>query len=305
MVRDDRSFPSYPTFSPMVTRPALPVLIAVCLALVAAPFPGIDGFGGLPPAGASTATPGGSPAPRSAPPPDDRRVSVASGPRLGPLAPVVGPVLGVVASSSATAAAAVPAVPVAPPVTAPSPPVPPPPAVPLPVAPPPVPGPAPAPPVAPNVTVDPAGGDWLRRRAEDTLAYVAYPWRRLGYGVVFGAARPGLRARTLLAERRIEVYPRRGDTARRTAFDLAHEVAHAFDFSRATWAARDRWHAARGLDPAAPWFGCNACADLATPAGDFAESFADWQVPGGDFRSTMGPPPDDGQRALLIELTTL
>ncbi|MFP5375793.1 MAG: hypothetical protein ACLGIO_03290, partial [Acidimicrobiia bacterium] len=156
---------------------------------------------------------------------------------------------------------------------------------------------------APAVEVDPAGGEWLRRRAADALALVGYPWRELGYDVAFGTARAGLRARTLLRERRIEVNARPGDPARQTAFDLAHEVAHAFDFERGTWAARSRWQQARGIDPALAWFGCNACPDLATPAGDFAESFAAWQVPGGAFRSTLGPPPDAAQRALLAELT--
>jgi hypothetical protein len=99
------------------------------------------------------------------------------------------------------------------------------------------------------------------------------------------------------------VYARASDPVDQTAFDVAHEVAHAFDFSRGTWADRERWQAARGLDPALAWFGCNACADLATPAGDFAESFAAWQVPGGDFASTLGPPPDDSQRALIAGLT--
>lgn len=80
-------------------------------------------------------------------------------------------------------------------------------------------------------------------------------------------------------------------------------MAHAFDFERGTGAARSRWRQARGIDPALAWFGCNACTDLSMPAGDFAESFAAWQVPGGAFGSTLGPPPDHAQRALLAELT--
>ncbi len=57
--------------------------------------------------------------------------------------------------------------------------------------------------------------------------------------------------------------------------------------------------------PDLPWFGCNACDDLGTPAGDFAESFAAWQVPSGDFSSRLGPPPDAVQRDLLERLTGL
>lgn len=39
------------------------------------------------------------------------------------------------------------------------------------------------------------------------------------------------------------------------------------------------------------------------PTGDFAESFAAWQVPGGAFGSALGPPYDGAQRALLAEPT--
>lgn len=61
---------------------------------------------------------------------------------------------------------------------------------------------------------------------------VPYPWAALGYEAVFLHAQPGLRGRTMLRDQRIEIYVRRSDTARRTAFDLAHEIAHAFDFTR-------------------------------------------------------------------------
>lgn len=134
---------------------------------------------------------------------------------------------------------------------------------------------------------------------------ISYPWPLLGYDIVFDTGRAGIRARVLLAERRIEVYVRPTDSARQTAFDLAHEMAHAFDFRFGTRPLRALWQEARHIDARQPWFGCNACDDLATPAGDFAESFAAWQVPGGDYRSRLGPPPDGTQKALLNQLTSL
>ena len=152
----------------------------------------------------------------------------------------------------------------------------------------------------PLLLEDPA----LRRRADEVVALIAYPWGELGYEALFLPARPGMRARTLLKERRIEIYVRFSDPPRRTAFDLVHEIAHAFDFTWGSPVMRARWQQARDLTDRA-WFGCNACDDLATPAGDFAESFAAWQVPGGGFSSQLGPPPTAGHQALLAELTLL
>lgn len=298
-----------------MVNPALPLLVSVAIALLAAPFPEV-GSAGLPPA---SGTPVGAPVPdRGLPAPPARGPAVASarsGPVLGPLPALVAPELGRAGISSAVVPAAPPVAGTpGPPIGLPVIPVPVPALLPAPepaggtppgtgpaVVAPPVP--FPPPPVTANVTVDPAGGAWLGDRAAAALARISYPWQSLGYAIAFHPARTGLRARTLLHERRIEVYARASDPVDQTAFDVAHEVAHAFDFSRGTWAGRQRWQTARGLDPALAWFGCNACADLATPAGDFAESFAAWQVPGGDFASTLGPPPDESQRALLAGLT--
>lgn len=239
---------------------------------------------------------------------------VAAAAPVGPAVPValVGPTVPAVAVAAQVPGAPPPALASPVPVPAAPPPAPPVPAA-APAAPAPAPGaPAPAVPALPpvpqpdasgTVPVDPVTGGWLHRRAADALALVAYPWARLGYEIVFEPARSGVRARVLLRERRVEVYVRRTDSVQQTAFDLAHELAHAFDFERGTAALRARWQQARGIDVARPWFGCNACSDLATPAGDFAESFAAWLVPGGDFQSRLGPRPDEAQRALLAELT--
>ena len=179
-----------------------------------------------------------------------------------------------------------------------------------PAAPPPAtPTPAPLVPLFPPadelVPLDPASGYWLQRRAVEVLGMISYPWELLRYDVVFDHARAGIRARTIFSERRIEVYARQSDTAADTAFDLAHELGHAFDWELGSGWGRSTWLRARRVDVRRPWYGCNACDDLATPAGDFAESFAAWQVAGGRFGSRLGPPPDEAQRALLAQLTLL
>ena len=168
-----------------------------------------------------------------------------------------------------------------------------------PASPPPPPVPAAIEPAPPPTPVEPA---WLRRRADESVAMITYPWGELGYEIVFHPARSGVRAQTFRTARRIEVYARPSDPASRTAFDLAHEIAHVFDFTYGTEAVHARWQKARGIEHR-DWYGCNACPDLATPAGDFAESFAAWQMPGGPFGSRLGPPPDEAQRRLIAELT--
>ena len=168
---------------------------------------------------------------------------------------------------------------------------------------------APSPPPVPTgdgtMPLDAASADWLHRRAAEALAMITYPWDRLGYELVFDRARNGLRGQTSFDDRRIEIFVRPSDTVVQTAFDLAHEIAHAFDFARGGGPGRWAWMRARGLQSWDVWFGCSHCDDLATPAGDFAESFASWQVPAGRFNGRLGLPPTEAQKALLAEITLL
>ena len=39
---------------------------------------------------------------------------------------------------------------------------------------------------------------------------------------------------------------------------------------------RAAYQAARGIPASTPWYGCSGCTDFATPAGDFAEVYAQW-----------------------------
>jgi hypothetical protein len=96
---------------------------------------------------------------------------------------------------------------------------------------------------------------------------------------------------TISDRRRIEVYVRPDDTPLQLAFDLAHEIGHAFDLERNNQERRNRWRALRGIDPSVPWFGCNRCPDYETPAGDFAETFAYMLLGPGSYHSRMAPQP--------------
>src|SRR5215470_2651642 len=106
------------------------------------------------------------------------------------------------------------------------------------------------------------------------LALIPFAWHQLNYEIVFQPPQQGIRAMIFRREHRIEVYARPSDDARRIAYDIAHELGHAIDFTFNTTESRKRWMILRGIDSETPWFGCNRCTDFETPAGDFAETFA-------------------------------
>src|SRR5206468_352025 len=68
-----------------------------------------------------------------------------------------------------------------------------------------------------------------KRRKAAVLSMISFPWKKLGYEIVFLGPRPGYRAMTLVDKRRIEIYVRPGESALLQAYDLAHEIGHAFD----------------------------------------------------------------------------
>jgi hypothetical protein len=128
-------------------------------------------------------------------------------------------------------------------------------------------------------------------RSKAVLDLIHYPWLQLGYEVVFLSARPGFRAMTISDKRRIEIYMRSGEAPMDTAYDLAHELGHAFDLEYNDAERRGRWCEMRGIAADTPWFGCNRCPDYSTPAGDFAETFAFLLLGPGNYHSHMAPPP--------------
>jgi hypothetical protein len=80
---------------------------------------------------------------------------------------------------------------------------------------------------------------------------------------------------------------------------VAHETGHAWDSLHMTAQLRAEYLAARGIPAGTPWFGCDRCQDFATPAGDFAETYAQWQRGASDSRSTIAPAAAPAQLADL------
>ena len=172
--------------------------------------------------------------------------------------------------------------------------------------------PAPAPVAAPVVSVPvvaaapapaPAPADlcsgegWQQRRGEAALAAVRGGAGRTGFSVSFAPAREGYLGLTHLHERRIEVFVRGCDTQSDTLLRhvMAHELGHAYDTTHLTPEVRAGWQAARGIPASTDWYGCSGCTDFATPAGDFAEVYAQWARGASDNRSELAgaPGPDD------------
>jgi len=137
------------------------------------------------------------------------------------------------------------------------------------------------------------------------LALIPFPWQQLNFQIVFLAPRTGYRAMTFPAQHRIEIYARPNDSAQMLAYDIAHELGHAVDLTFNSEEKRLKWMEARGINPKTPWFGCDACADAKTPAGDFAETFAFLLLGPGHFTARIAPPPTAEQipalRTLLPE----
>ena len=152
--------------------------------------------------------------------------------------------------------------------------------------------------VAPDTT-DLAGPRLLSRN-EEALALMAFPWKDLGYEIVFKPPRKGFRAMTFPNKRRIEIYARPGDAPLTIAHDIAHEIGHAIDVTFNTNETRKKWMKIRGIKPSTRWFTCKQCSDYNAPAGDFAETFAFLLLGPEFFRSRLAPPPTDEQVRALV-----
>jgi hypothetical protein len=157
--------------------------------------------------------------------------------------------------------------------------------------------PAAAPPPAPVVGLC-TGEGWQQRRGQAALASLRAGAERTGFRVSFSGARKGYLGLTHLHERRIELFVRSCDVQSDALLRhvMAHELGHAYDTTHMTSAKRAAYMAARGIPASTPWYGCSGCTDFATPAGDFAEVYAQWARGGGENRSRMGGTP--GPQAL-------
>jgi len=164
---------------------------------------------------------------------------------------------------------------------------------------------APPPPVAhpPDsvATTAPADPAAVADRVSAALGRISYPWHQLGYRIVFMGPEPGLWGRTSQRSlSTIEIYVRPDESVDMLAHVIAHEIGHAADLVYGNDQRRSLWLELRGIS-SRPWFTCSMCQDFTTPAGDFAEIFAYWQL--GDFsRSQLGPTPTPAQLSQLTPL---
>lgn len=139
------------------------------------------------------------------------------------------------------------------------------------------------------------GPGWEQRRGEAALALLGYPWQTVGYRIEFRPARVGFLGETWPEDRLIRIYVREQLSIEELARNVAHELGHAIDFTSNDAADRQRYREVRGIAGSA-WLACRGCPDLATPAGDFAETFSYWVLEGRfPSRSRVGAPLDDAQ----------
>ncbi len=136
--------------------------------------------------------------------------------------------------------------------------------------------PAAAPPAPAGDRCSGAGG--AQRRGPAALASRKGGAPRTGFSVSFHSARSGVMGMTFLNERRIEMYVRSCDKQPTELLRhvMAHELGHAWDTTQMSGAERAAFMAARGIPATTGWYGCSGCSDFATPAGDFAEVYAQW-----------------------------
>ena len=148
-----------------------------------------------------------------------------------------------------------------------------------------------------------AGSGWQQRRGQAALASLRGGAGRAGYAVVFAPARSGYLGLTHLDAQRIELFVR---TCDKQSTDLlrhvmAHELGHAHDTELISTVERAEWLRVRGIPASTPWYGCSGCTDFATPAGDFAEVYAQWARGASTNRSQLA---GDVPAAQLVALAS-
>lgn len=148
-----------------------------------------------------------------------------------------------------------------------------------------------------------AGDGWQQRRGQAALASLRAGAERTGFRVEFKGARNGYLGLTHLKERRIEMFVRACGTQSDELLRhvMAHELGHAYDTTHLDAATRRAWQATRGIPASTPWYGCSGCADFATPAGDFAEVYAQWARGASTNRSQLAGDVPPAQLAALAQ----
>ena len=166
----------------------------------------------------------------------------------------------------------------------------------------PAPAPAPVPkparttvpkPAEPVLLSDVCGGDdWQHRRGLRALATLRHPTPS-GVTVAFRPGTPGFLGLTYPQRHHVDLFVRSCGAESWTLLRhvAAHEMGHAYDAAHMTTASRAAYEAIRGIPADTPWFGCSYCTDFATPAGDFAETYAQWQRDSSDSRTRIAVVP--------------
>ena len=135
----------------------------------------------------------------------------------------------------------------------------------------------------------------------EALSLITYPWQeRLPVSIVFAGPRAGYRAISTATETgdQLVIYVRPTDTPRLVAVNIAHELGHIIDYRHLNDADRQEWLRIRNR-PGTRWWTCDYCADYSTGSGDFAETFAAWQIGAIDYRSQVAPLPSPDEMQQL------
>lgn len=156
-------------------------------------------------------------------------------------------------------------------------------------------------PQAPSPSTEPPSPS-IQQRGEAALRRLSYPYQQLGYDIAFLPGVPGYFGRGFHERHRIEIYVRSGQSDEALAHVVAHEIGHAIDWMYHTPSRDHEWLQLRGVDPATEWAPCPFCGDFGAPSGDFAESFALWQLGNTDFLGTLAPRPTSAQLQQLVHL---
>jgi hypothetical protein len=146
-----------------------------------------------------------------------------------------------------------------------------------------------------------SGPDWTVRRGQAALATLRDTGQRSGVSISFKGAKTGYLGLTYPAAHHVDVFVRPCSSESWTLLRhvMSHEMGHAYDAAHMTESLRASYLKARGIPAGTPWFGCSYCTDFDTPAGDFAETYSQWQRGTHDSRTQIAPMPDTAQLSAI------
>jgi hypothetical protein len=146
-----------------------------------------------------------------------------------------------------------------------------------------------------------SGTGWQQKRGQHALSTLKDTGQRSGVTVSFKAAKSGFLGLTYPTRRHVDVFVRScsSESSALLRHVVSHEMGHAYDEAHMTAAMRESYKAMRGIPASTPWFGCSYCTDFNTPAGDFAETYSQWQRSSADSRTQIAPMPGPAQLAKI------